>query len=143
MRLIAMLLAAVALICCLAMPADAQIYSQTTHYGGGYERVGTWTGPLGILGGPIVAYRPPATVTQTYQVANPTPLPPAVTPPRLGYAKVYSWTGSGWQYDGEFLDQPAVPLSRRGQVSRADARSNECRCGPDCDCTDCNCNCRR
>lgn len=130
-----------------ATAAHAQTYSQTTHYRGGWSRVGAVTGPLGIVNYPVYGYQAPATVTQTYQAV------PAFAAPRPGYAQVYTWTGYGWAYDGEFRDAPnreavierdvrQYPSGRTRTQERVYYRGGRCT-NPLCDCPDCDCvNCR-
>lgn len=145
-----------------------QCYQQSTSYPGGWQQVGSVSGPLGIMNFPVVDYSPPQTVTQSVIVpstsySRPTysvkrsyddeynPGPWVCTDPETGATWTWSASRQDWLYrgvndslraDSRWESYVATP-SKTDQRSRTRTRAGDvCRCG----CVNCrceNCTCRR
>lgn len=104
-------------------------YQQTTVYPGGWHRVGTVTGPLGVMNYPVVQLQPSVSVTQSFQA-----LPPLMP----GYVRVSTWTGNGWRHDGDFPDAPREAVRESRVYAPSPYQSSQrCQCG--CGCVNCRC----
>ncbi|MFO0919687.1 MAG: hypothetical protein U0872_15420 [Planctomycetaceae bacterium] len=80
-----------------------QCYQQSTSYPGGWQQVGSVSGPLGIMRYPVVDYAPPQTVTQSVIV----PSTPTVS------SRVISET----VYDTSLPVLTAPGMTQRGSVA--------------------------